>query len=420
MSDYRLRNVINRLCAAAAITMPLCTQAAYAVDVTTKIAMEPHLTVSAMHEKARLAHLHGSLLANPDYRSLHSAMSEAGLKTHSSLIATYFESSVEGEDVSYGILACEGPIPYCINTKGQFDINHYRVSFYAERLLRESELLVDIIKAINYQENITAALRKGPIVSPEDITDGAKSIIDTRAHFYQLMHENGAMGLSGIVSAPEALSLSLFNAGRVNKMSSYFSDAFASLDTYIRTDISDTKVLTVSNDDVDVSLSLSTSIDADGKSVLKKAFFSAFESGKRVDLMGEGSALYWPEYGSVAVIGEEDDSFSMCLAKLPESEARLPADHVKMFNLIKHSEMRMDYLIGKVRVDVPLISNEKRSYQVRIPYEDETRTRRLKTSQITCDVALSFRTRISTTTRVNVDKKDISSIQWTGELLSNL
>ena len=228
------------------------------------------------------------------------------------------------------------------------------------------------------------------------------------------------MGLSGIVAAPESLSLALFSAKTVSKMSSYFSDAFASLDTYLTTRIGETKILEVSKDNVDVSVDVATSISKEGLDALKKAFVSAFDGGQSVNMMGDGEAIFYPESSSVAVFQNDKSAVRFCLARLPDVNASLPADHVKLFNLIKRSEMRMDYTIGNNVIDVPFITGSEHSVQVRIPYEDKTRTRRIKTVDLDCDKSLSISTQINTSARVNVTKAELSSIKWTGKLYSDL
>lgn len=402
------------------VTLPLLFCGHAHSTEATEVPFEPHLSISALHEKARLNHLHNALMENSDYASLIKHLQRVGLKQTSPLTAMFFESSVDDEALSYGITSCEYPIPHCVDVDGTFSLNHYRVSFYSDRLLRETELIGKVVQAINYQESMTNALRKGPILKPDDIDEAATQLISTRAHFYQLMHENGSMGVSGIVAAPESLSLALFNAKRVSRMSSYFSDAFASLETYLTTEIGDTKVLEVGEKDVDVSISVSTSMTDDGKTRLRNAFLDAFEEGQPVNLMGEGEALYFPSTSSIAVFNDAKGSVKLCLATLPDVSAKLPADHVKLFNLIKRSEMRMDYSIGNAVVDVSFISSSEHSVKVRIPYEDETRTRRIRTVDIDCDMSLSIATQVDTLARVNVRKAELSSIKWKGDLYSNL
>lgn len=402
------------------LSLPLLFGAELSAAESSQVAFESHLSIAALHEKARLNHLHNALMKNNDYASLNSHLQRLGLYPSTSLTAMFFESSVDDEALSYGIDSCSNPIPYCVDVDGIFTLNHYRVSFYSERLQREEELSKEVIRAINYQESITTALRKGPILQPADIEDAAKQIISTRAYFYQMMHENGAMGMSGIIAAPESLSLALFNAKNVSRMSSYFSDVFSSLETYLTTNIGDTRVLEVGENNVDVSIALSTSIAKEGKSRLRKAFLEAFETGEPVNLIGSGDALYYPDSSSIAVFNEENNKVKICLAKLPNVNAALHADHIKLFNLIKRSEMRMDYLIGNTAIDVPFVSGIDYSVQVRIPYEDETRTRRIKTVDINCDMALSIATEVNTVVRVNVAKKELSSIKWKGEFYSNL
>ena len=402
------------------ITLPLLFYGHVHATESTQVPFEPHLSIAALHEKARLNHMHNALLANSDYASLIKHLQQIGLNQASPLSAMFFESSVNDETLSYGITPCEYPIPHCVDVDGTFSLNHYRVSFYSDRLLREKELMEKVVQAINYQESMTNALRKGPILKSSDIDDAATQLISTRAHFYQLMHESGSMGVSGIVAAPESLSLALFNAKRVSRMSSYFSDAFASLDTFLTTNIGDTKVLEVGETNVDVSISVSTGMTDEGKTRLRNAFLNAFEEGQSVNLMSEGEALFFPSTSSVAVFNDSKGSVKLCLAKLPDVSATLPADHVKLFNLIKRSEMRMDYSIGNALVEMPFISNTEHSVQVRIPYEDKTRTRRIRTVDIACDMSLSIATQVDTLARVNVTKAELSSIKWKGDLYSNL
>ncbi|WP_394222788.1 hypothetical protein [Alteromonas gracilis] len=422
MNEMSLRMVFKRLVklAGGLLTVPLLVGAQVATAFSTELSFESHLSIATMHEKARLSHLHNALIKNPDYASLNGRLKELGLITSSSLLATFFESSVDEEDLSYSIVSCDNPIPHCVDIVGEFSLNHYRVSFYSDRLLRENDLIAKMVEAINYQETITSALRKGPIIKHEDIEHAANQLVSTRAYFYQMMHENGVMGLSGIVSAPESLSLALFNAKTVSKMSSYFSDAFASLNTYLNTTIGETKVLKVSKDNVDVSIEVATSISNEGQERLKRAFASAFDGGQSVNMMGDGEAKFYPESSSVAVFQNDKSDLRLCLARLPDVNASLPADHVKLFNLIKRSEMRMDYNIGNNVVDVPFITGEAHSVQVRIPYEDKTRTRRIRTIELDCDKSLSISTQTNTSARVNVTKAELSSIRWTGKLYSNL
>tara|TARA_Y100000310_G_scaffold116091_1_gene114800 strand:- start:87682 stop:88959 length:1278 start_codon:yes stop_codon:yes gene_type:complete len=420
MNVMPLRVMLKRIAkwAGGVLTLPLIFGAQVATG--TEVPFESHLSIATLHEKARLVHLHQALLENPDYASLSKHLKSLGLIPSSSLVATFFESSVDEEDLSYSIVRCDNPIPHCVDIVGEFSLNHYRVSFYSERLLRESDLISKMVEAINYQETITNALRKGPIIKPEDIEYAASQLVSTRAYFYQMMHENGVMGLSGIVAAPESLSLALFNAKTVSKMSSYFSEAFASLDTYLNTSIGETKVLEVAKDNVDVSIEVATSISKEGLDALQMAFVSAFHGGQSVNMMGDGEAIFYPESSSVAVFQNDKSALRFCLARLPDVNASLPADHVKLFNLIKRSEMRMDYTIGNNVVDVPIITGSEHSVQVRIPYEDKTRTRRIKTVALDCDKSLSISTQITTSARVNVTKADLSSIRWTGKLYSNL
>lgn len=382
--------------------------------------MEPHLTVATLHEKVRLIHLHTTLKDNPDYAELIRVMKRVGGEVDSSLMAMFFESSVEGGELSYGIQRCSGVIPYCVNTTGDFDINHFRVSFYADRLKREPELMTKILQAISYHEAITQSLSKGPVVTPNDLIDASDKLVEARAHFYQLMHENGPMGLSGLVSAPEALSLSLFNAANVSKMSSPFSEHFIQIPSYTLTDITDTKVLEVNGSTIDVGMRISLRMNNNAEEGLIGAFNEAFSSNEEIDIIGDGLAYHDSNDRSVVALTRNNEGVTLCLGKENGVSASIPADSKKVFDLIRNSELRLEYNIANLTVDIPLVHAAESSVTVRIPYEDNTRTRRIRTTKIDCNEAVLFPASPNEEIRVKVSRSDINNIKWTSQLFSNL
>ena len=378
-----------------------------------------------VHKLARLYSYHEALLKIEDYKKF---VTKISLKTEFEyLVSQYFETSLSSESQEFDIKRCpeqfKGKIPFCVFANSTFNLNQAKVSMLANAFYSEPKLIKSAHEAILEYAHIISNVLKGGNTSLT-IIEGANSKLNAvRAALFQSTHLAGGKNLTGLLSLQDVMAQGVYDVTDVSSKLSVWSELFSNISSYADIQQKETKIANVKSDTVDVKMSFLISISDAFFSEIKALVLQTFVTTEmeKVGALFDGEAYYDPSTNSAIGIIKGFYSEGVCYGVPTDSSSKEDPTISKTFDILNDSELASIIEVSRERIKTMILGSGVDEMSLRVPYIDESNTRRTKKVNFSCRASLSILKNITTNTVVSLRRDNNKlAIKWDATFEHNI
>lgn len=321
-----------------------------------------------------------ALLNNDDYLALTERHFES--KSHKGFLPLLFKTSISKskEDIHFYDCA-NGSLNLCMKVDYLISVNQGLVSIYARALLSEPSLRVRVDEALKSYKKQIDILRGQFDINSFELGKSTLNFLNASLSVHSYVNDLNSFPVSGLIersdinqNKEETISdAALF----LSELASIFNESNSSF-VLNSTRSASTKR---NNWTLDIEVSFSEDFFSKLEDSISR-FFAESHEAKRVNGKLTGKSWYSDSHKTALVIENSNKDFKVCYGIV--NIGSRSKDLSLSLDAISGSEFSAYLKVGEEIKAYPLFVEKPHSYNLFLPFYDETKTKRTKESRLSC------------------------------------